>query len=290
MINAYRLLTVSLLVAVIPPPSTSAIDPIIPYGIARPRQHVEVAPRMPGVLVSLHVSPGQSVNAGEIIGVIDDAVAKATVRAALAAAERTAEIEQARHRLDFAERQHQRYELIKHGNAIAEVEYDNAATQLNEARAGLASAIEKQLQAQRNLELEQAKLERHNIRAPFDGQVLKVHRQQGASLSQEDSLVTLVNTRQLQLELYLPRTTVESLRTGQEYNVEAMAPIEKLVSARLQFVSPIIEPGTGSYRSIFLIENPKSSIPAGVKMRFVSSSKPGADRVRIPSKEKGHEH
>ncbi|MEM0926171.1 MAG: efflux RND transporter periplasmic adaptor subunit [Planctomycetota bacterium] len=252
---------------------SGATESIIPYGLAKPLRIVEVSPRIPGVLIESALSPGQHVQEGDILGIIDHSVALATVRAAEAAAMRSAEIEQSRHRLAFAEKQFQRYQRIQDGNAIAEVEFDNASAQLKDAQTQLSSALEKRQQAIRNLELEEARLERHNIRAPFQGQVVAVHAVEGSSLTLEDSLLTLIDHRQLELELYLTKTTVETLRIDGTYDLHAMSPVDKTVQARLTFISPVIESSTGTFRTVFLIDNADSKLPAGIRMRLVHATK-----------------
>ncbi len=242
---------------------TAASESVIPYGLAQPVKQVQVAPRAPGVLIEVLVSAGQFVKQGEVLGVIDNRVAEATVQAARAAAERTAEIEQSRRALEFAKRQHQRYRAVADDEAIATIELDNAAARVAEAEAVLQSALEKQLQARRNLQLEQARLESHNIRAPFSGQVIEVFAQRGAALPQQEALLTLVDTSQLEVELYLSATTVSRLRVGQTYRLQAKAPIDDEIDADLKFISPVIESGTGTFRTVFSIDNTRSRYPAG---------------------------
>ncbi len=241
----------------------AASEPIIPYGLAKPVKQVRVAPRTPGVLTDVLVSPGQTVEKGDVLGVIDDRVAAATVLAARAAAERTAEIEQSRRALEFAKRQHERYRSVADDDAIATIELDNAAARVAEAEAVLQSALEKKLQAERNLQLEQARLESHNIRAPFSGQVIEVFAQRGAALPQQEALLTLVDTSQLEVDLYLSANTAGRLRVGQTYRLRAKAPIDGEIDARLSFISPVIESGTGTFRTVFLIDNTRSRYPAG---------------------------
>lgn len=257
------ILAISILCAV----ESLAAD-IIPYGLARPIKQSDVSPRTPGVLTDILVVPGQFVEQGALLGVIDNHVATATVRAAQAAAERTAEIEQSRRALEFARRQYERYRSGADDDVVAAIELDNAAARVAEAEAVLESALEKRLQAERNLQLEQARLERHNIRAPFTGQVVKMLAQTGAALPQQEALLTLVDSSVLEVELYLRPETVRRLRVGQTYPLRAMTPINDSVEATLDFISPIIESGTKTFRTVFLIDNSESKFPAGFSVYF----------------------
>lgn len=246
----------------------SASDGIIPHGLARPIRQVNVSPRTPGVLTDLFVSAGDTVEKDTVLGVIDNQVAQATVQAARAAAERTAEIEQSRRALEFARRHFERYRSVANDDAIAAIELDNAAAQVADAEAVLESALEKKLQAERNLQLEQARLERHNIRAPFTGQVIKVLAQRGAALPQQEALLTLVDSRQLEVELYLHPDIVRRLHVGKTYSLRAMTPVNGTVQGTLTFISPVIESGTKTFRTVFLIDNDRAQLPAGFSVAF----------------------
>ncbi|GAG09294.1 unnamed protein product, partial [marine sediment metagenome] len=68
----------------------------------------------------------------------------------------------------------------------------------------MASALEARLQARQNLSLEVARLESHNIRAPFDGQVVRIDATVGTTLSPADKFLTIVSLDSLSAELYLP--------------------------------------------------------------------------------------
>ena len=245
--------------------------PVIPYGLAKPIRQVELAPRTPGVLMQVLVSAGDTVEQNAVLGVIDNHVALATVKAAESAAQRTAEIEQSRRALQFAHRQLSRYRAAQSEEAIAEIEVDNAAARVAEAEAVLESALESKLQAESNLQLEQARLEHHNIRAPFSGLVTKVHTQCGAALPMQGALLTLVDTSQLEVELFLDPQTIKPLQVGEQYVLQAAAPINGPVQATLMFISPIIESGTKSFRTVFLIDNAESKFPAGFAVRFENS-------------------
>ena len=123
-------------------------------------------------MVDVLVKRGDQVKKGQILAVMDNRVALAAVNMAEAAADRAAEIEHAKHALVLARSLFARQSSLQDSQAGAEFELEQARAQRDQAEATLASALEVKLQANRNLEFEQSRLEAHNIRAPFDGQVV----------------------------------------------------------------------------------------------------------------------
>ena len=129
----------------------------IPHGIVRPFQRATMSAPLPGVLMELQVKSGDPVKQGQILAVMDNRIAMAAVRAAEAAATRRAQIEHSKHALALAESLLARQNKLKESQAGAEFELEQARVQRDQAKATLASAMETQLQAERNLALEQAR-------------------------------------------------------------------------------------------------------------------------------------
>ncbi len=240
----------------------------IPQGIAKPIQRVTMSAPVQGGLVELVVAGGDQVKKDQILAVMDNRVALAAVRAAEVAANRTAAIEHSRHALGLARSLFERHLKLKELEAGSEFELEQAKTQLDQAQASLASALEEQLQAKRNLGLEKARLESHNLRAPFNGRVLLVDSTVGTTLTPADKFLTLVNLDLLEAEMFLPLELFGQLESGETYELKALDPINRTVKAELVFVSPTIDPATRTFRCLFKINNQDRKLPAGFGVRF----------------------
>jgi RND family efflux transporter MFP subunit len=243
---------------------------LIPQGIARPCQRATMSPSLQGMLVQVLVNEGARVEKGEILAVMDNRVAQAAVNAARAAAERKAEIEHAKLALALARSLFARHSALQESQAGAEFELEQARVGRDQAEATLASAQEAQLQARRNLALEQARLESHNVRAPFDGQVVRVGATVGTSLTPADKFLTIVNLDSLEAELHLPLKLFDELQVGNTYQLTAFAPVNCPVPARLAFASPMIDPASKTFHCLFAIDNRAHQFPAGFGVRFDS--------------------
>ena len=221
-----------------------------------------------GILVEVQVKGGDRVKTGQILAVMDNRVAKAAVSAARAAADRTAEVDYSKHALALARSLFARHKALQDAQAGAEFELEQARAQRDQAEATLASALEAQLQAKRSLELEEARLGVHNIRAPFDGEIVRIGATVGTTLTPSDKLLTIVCLDSLEAELHLPLELFGALHPGKSYRLWAFAPVDRPIRARLASASPMIDTASKTFRCLFTIDNRDRQLPAGFGVRF----------------------
>jgi len=130
------------LVEVAEPQRTLVRDELVTFGSLRSDESVTIRPEIEGRLARLHFKEGQPVKGGDLLVSLDDAIARA-------------ELDQARANLELAEKSYQRAQMLfKRGASNAQAQ-DEAQSQQQAARASLALA--------------QARLDKTQIRAPYDG-------------------------------------------------------------------------------------------------------------------------
>lgn len=241
------------------PPGTL---PMLP-GLAVAHQQVDLAASVSGALLELHVAEGDRVEAGQLLAVMDNRVARAAVEVAQAVAARHGLVERAEGDVRAARALLTRLERAHAERAVSDVELEQAQTSLEQADAALTQAREQLTEAQQQLELEQAKLEAHNLRAPFAGEVVYVAQKLGAIPHPGEKLITLVNRDQLRVELQVPVEWFGRLATGETYQLSAEAPVSTRLEARLTYQEPTIDSATKSFRCVFLIDNPAGHLPVG---------------------------
>jgi RND family efflux transporter MFP subunit len=237
-------------------------------GVAVPRRQVTMSSPLEGMLMRLHVTEGQHVEADQVLAVMDDRVARAAVAAARAAAERTAPIELARQELLFSRNLLERLQKLRNMKAGSDFEVLEARTRVEKARATLLSAQEEQRLAAERLELELARLETRSLRAPFAGQVLRVDAVPGTTLTRDDELLTLVHLTELEVELHVSLELFNQLETGETYRLRASAPVNRVVDGQLVFAAPMVDAATRTYRCVFTIDNRELQLPAGFSVRL----------------------
>ena len=176
----------------------------IPHGLTRPSLHSTMSAPIQGVLMEVKVAEGALVKKGQILAIMDNRVALAEVKMARVAANQAGEIEHAKYELTLAESLLIRLTALEKANAGAQYELEEARVRRDQATVGVRSAREQMLLAERKLEVTEARLESHNIRAPFSGKIIRIERAAGTTMTPSDDLLTLVNMDSIEAELFLP--------------------------------------------------------------------------------------
>jgi len=238
------------------------------YGLTRPGREVVLSAPFEGVLMDLYVDEGQTVAKGELLGTMDDRVAKAAVASAGAKAQADADVAYARLELSLAELLLKRTKESHASKAASPHELDEARIRRDQAAASLKSAEQAKRIAERNLTLEQTRLENHRIRAPFAGRVTRVYTDSGATIATSDDVLKLVSLRTLHAELFLPVELYGVLQAGESCSLTASEPVSGAIEATLLTAEPIIDPATRTFRCVFEIHNPDENLPAGFTVQL----------------------
>ncbi len=176
------------LVEVAQPERTLVRDELITFGSLRSDESTMIRPEVEGRIVTLHFQEGQAVRAGDLLVGLDDAIARA-------------ELAQARANLDLAEKSFARAQMLfKRGASNAQA-LDEASSQQQAARASLA--------------LSQARLDKTQIRAPYDGVLGLCLVSIGDYLSPGEDIVNLEVLDPLKVDFRVPQKAVSQVRIGQ---------------------------------------------------------------------------
>ena len=250
------------------PTSSARILTMLP-GIVRPSQQVDVSAPLEGVITELRVEEGDSVDVGAILAVSDHRIALADVQLAEVVSQRTAAIQRAQNERRLAKDLLERLLAVEDPRAVSEIEVERARSSYELAEAALIAAREDAAEAAANLQVAKARLEAHNIRAPFDGQVLKIESTVGQMLEGSDVLLRLANLKTLKTELYVPVAWYGRLQVGDTYSLAAANPVNQTIPAKLISFEPIIDAATQSFRCVFELDNSNLRLPSGFTVRMV---------------------
>ncbi|MWV13678.1 efflux RND transporter periplasmic adaptor subunit [Pseudomonas sp. R-28-1W-6] len=176
------------LVEVTQPERSLVRDELITFGSLRSDESTMIRPELGGRLAAVHFREGEAVKAGELLVSLDDAIARA-------------ELAQARANLDLAEKSFQRTQLLFTRGASNAQAQDEAQSQQQAARASLALA--------------QARLDKTQIRAPYDGVLGLRQVSVGDYLSAGQDLVNLEVLDPLKVDFRIPQKAVSQVHIGQ---------------------------------------------------------------------------
>ena len=233
-----------------------------------------------GTLLSLTVSEGSRVQAGQVLGRIELAELNTRV------AERNAMLESARATLVQAERTHASNERLAAQQFISAIALENSRGSMDTARANLNAA-------QASLETARVGLREASLLAPISGIVAKRHALPGEKVSVEQPLLTLIDVSRLELAGSVGTHEVGRIAPGMAVEVQVEG-VDKAVTGRIARIAPAAEPGTRSIGVTIELANPKETLRAGQYALARAALADYTDRLTLPvaavGKTSGQDH
>lgn len=150
-------------------------------GVVSADQFSDLAFKMSGPLISMHVDEGQKVRAGQVVAEIDPLDFKWEYEAKKAS-------------FQTAEAQLQRAEKLLAKQAISKQEYESTEASYSNAQAAF--------------EYAQNTLEQTKLRAPFDGFIQKKYVENYQKVQPGQAVVCLINPNKLQIQFTMPEANI----------------------------------------------------------------------------------
>lgn len=225
----------------------------LPAGIIYGNGNVEgtdvvVASEVTGRVIQSALVEGRRVRAGEVLVRLDPTDLATRLRqleaqTAAAAQDRDRsrlDLVTARHHLAIAQRDDFRYAALVRRGVVSEVQREQAANALSEARdrvATLQSTLTEtsdRIEAlTRSAQLAQSQLTKTTIVAPISGTILVKSIEVGELAAPGRPIATLVDLTQVKLKIYFPEKDIGKLRLGGQARVRTDAIPDRYFSARI---------------------------------------------------------
>ena len=224
-------------------------------------QDVQISPKVGGFITKINVKEGQTVGAGQVLFVIDNATYQAQVRQMQAA------VNTAQSQVNTAELTYENSKQLHENNVIGDYELQTAENTMNSAKAQLA-------QAQAALASAKEALSFCYVKSPSSGVVGTLPFKVGALVSAANVLTTVSNNSQM--EVYFSMTEKDVLAMTKAHGGQNQA-MNELPQVKLQLadgteygyvgkvtkMSGVIDQATGSVQMIALFPNPDRLLKSG---------------------------
>ena len=193
------------------------------------------------------------------------------MKMAEARASSTTDVEMAQARAEDARRRFERGKTLRADGLITAEEYDAVRTQNEIETLALAKAREQARIAALELERARALVQQSKIRSPFRGVIMERHLNVGEYLSRSgrSEAFTVVQLDPLHVEAFVPADMRESFRVGEEALVELAAGVERLHSASITAVDPVVDTASGTFRVRLELPNEEHRLPAGLRCQVI---------------------
>ena len=213
-----------------------------------------------GPVAKLLVDIGDRVNKGDILAQLVTSTIRAERDLRVAELnEKTSALATAIAQLDVVQHELDRLEKLKNSVAFNQARFEDKLGQIAIYRSIISGAEAAIARAKANLSLANIELLNTAILAPYDGVVAELHTIEGAYLNAGKAVITLINDRDLEIEVEIPsvrmagvevgRSVVAILEGGSQHEVlvRAVVPLENVrTRTRPVRFTLLIENGIGS--------------------------------------------
>lgn len=231
--------------------------------VTAPMHEVTLTVPFDGLLDSIEVTEGQWVTKDTILARMDSRVAEAKLLTAKIESERTGPLDRAQATLAQIQYQLEQTRDMRTQDAASENEYQGLQHAYERAEADVTIAKEELEVASARLMTQEAIVDEHFLRAPFDGVVIGLEADPGSSMRQGDPVVHLIAVDSLKAEVHVPLGFYGAFKIGNYYQFQADAPLNQAINGRLEFVDPSISAASRTFRCVFVFDNSKREWPVG---------------------------
>ena len=236
-------------------------------GVIHPSQVVEISGGvLTGMLSTINVDRGDTVEKGDLLAVLDSRMDTATYRLARARVDLVAALEASLSARDFYADAYDRATTLYEEQVISTEVLDRA-----EEEALLAESrwrVEQEAHTLWRMELERAEvaLEMRQIISPLSGVVVDRRVDPGEFVGQA-TLVSIAQLDPLYVEIVAPASLYGSIRVGSRATVLLSEPIGGSYEAQVAVVDKVLDAASNTFGIRLELPNPGNLLPAGLRAR-----------------------
>jgi membrane fusion protein, macrolide-specific efflux system len=249
-------------------------------GTLQPSNTVPVGAQVSGQLNKLHVSVGDQVETGQLLGEIDARVQRNKVdssRASIASAE--AQIAARREALVLAEANWERQQRLWDEQATSRQEYDSARNNLAAAQASLTQQEQSIIQSKATLATDETLLEYTKIFAPISGTVVSITMKEGTTLNatqQSPTIMQIANLATMTVETQISEADTGKVYPGMDVYFTTLGSGGRRWHSTLRQIlpTPTATNNVVTYTGLFDVDNSDGALLSGMttQVYFVTSA------------------
>jgi membrane fusion protein (multidrug efflux system) len=226
---------------------------------------VDVKAETTGRLVKFPKEEGESVDAGEVVAVVDDENYRLAERQA-ASAVSVAEAALARAKVaeGHSKTELERAENLMKSGGITDKDLKAAQVAEQDARAQVELASAQLEQARAALETARKHVRDASIHAPVSGQIQRKFVNVGAYVEPATAVMTLVNNHRLELESPVPSSDLAPIRKGQKVTFTVNSYPGETFEGRVIDLNPAVEADTRAAKVRIAVDNSSGKLKAGM--------------------------
>ena len=248
------------------------------------RQAGVVAARTRGPVAELRVDVGDRVTKGQVLAVLVDARPRWERQLRVAeVAQAKAAVTTAGAQIELLSQEMKRLEGLRKSAAFSQARFEDKRQEVVKAQSGGAEAEAALVRARANLQMADIELRDTKILAPYAGVVAVRHTEVGSYVNVGDSVVTLIDDRNLEIEADVPSERISGLLPGTvlAFRIGSTEPASAVVRALLPEENPLTRTRTvrftpsfnGGERNLATNQSVTLQVPAGVARQVLTVHK-----------------
>ena len=224
-------------------------------GFTEPFRSIELAASEMGTLSSIDVAEGDQVQAGAILGRLNEDVLQASRLMASEAVASQGKLNAAMAELKIQQETLTKVQGLFERRHASKVELDRAQGQVDVSLARV-EAVKDELRVKKfELQRIEAQIEQRRLRSPIDGIVTQIFKDEGEFVSYSDPVVfAVVQLDPLLVILSIPQDEARSLHKGMEVTLTIGSQREQ-AKAVVEFVSPVADAQSSTCRVKLKVPN-----------------------------------
>lgn len=237
-------------------------------GEVRGRYESQLAFQVTGKISKRNVELGQAVKAGDMLMQLDARDLQQTVHST------SAQVYSAEAQLKLAESNLHRYRQLYGENAISRAQLDQFETAYEVARAGVEQAAAQYAQGANQLNYSL-------LYADQAGVVAAIAAEAGQVVSAGQTVITIVQDEEREIEISVPENRLEELRNAQQLTATFWALPQVTAEGRVREIAPMADAVTRTYKVRISLINPPPQIKLGMTARVSLAGAGGSDQAVI---------
>jgi len=238
-------------------------------GEVRGRYESQLAFQVSGKISKRNVELGSIVNAGAVLMQIDAKDIQQTVNS------NSAQVASAESQLSLAKSNLDRYRKLLDQGAISQSMYDQYVNAYNVAVAGVRQASSQYAQGANQLDYSL-------LRADKPGVVSSIAAEAGQVVSAGQTVVTVVQDGEREVEISIPESRIEELRSAGQIKASFWALPAVTVNGGIREISPMADPITRTFKVRISLNNPPPAIKLGMTASIQVAAPSAQPTVTIP--------
>ncbi|MFT5284344.1 MAG: RND family efflux transporter MFP subunit [Planctomycetota bacterium] len=256
-----------LLGAATTPPGNNAKAFVDIEAIIRPSRIVHVGSAADGLLQSVLVDEGDTVQAGQLIAELEQTVERAAANLAKARSSQVATLRAAEVKLGHLEERFANHQSLFEDGILSSENLGQSQLDRHMAEFDVLAAQERSVVSKFEYRRARAVVDRGQIQSPVAGVVIDRSLSPGELVgrSGESTIVTIAQLDPLVVEAFAPVGLLGQLHAGMKAEITILKPRKQTKSAVIKTISPIVDAASGTFSVRLELPNPDFQIAAGLR-------------------------